>query len=227
MTPDESAKRLEIEHAEAMIESAMWENKDKDDHQAELDAYNSARKILENLSGLTPTLEKERNRVLSYCLLRTDEVLMRMDNENETLERVSGALKLAENSGDDVQIARCYLALGIRLLNQGQIAEAEKNWRKVFELAEGFDDNDDMQQVLAWTLLARAHVVNAKSLYNQALAILVQAEGILIRIKNYAGLAAVHNLYAQVYAALGEPDKAEASRKYAAEYRELSSKESR
>jgi hypothetical protein len=70
-------------------------------------------------------------------------------------------------------------------------------------------------------------VVNAKSLYNQAEAILSKAEAILIRIKNYAGLAAVHNLYAQVYAALGNSDKADLSRKRAAEYRELSSKEHR
>jgi tetratricopeptide (TPR) repeat protein len=227
MNADDVSHLAEIKKAESLMESAMWESRENEDYQTEIDAYLSAKEILEGLNDLSPNIQRERDKALSYCLMRTDEALVNMGKEDGTINRLKESLDLAEKSEDSVQIARCHFAIGIRLLNQGDIPEAESNWREVFRLAEGHDDNEEMQQVLGWTLLARAHVVNAKSLYKQAHAILLTAETKLISIKNYAGLAAVHNLLAQVYASLGDSDQSEISRKRASEYNELATTERR
>ncbi|MFX1368148.1 MAG: hypothetical protein ACFFAY_06105 [Promethearchaeota archaeon] len=225
MNEEKESPLARIRRAESIIESAMWESREDENYQKELDAYLSARTILEGLKDLTPDLQKERDRALSYCLMRTDEAMVNMGMEDATMKRLTESLELAKKSEDPVQIARCHFALGIRLLNQGKIPEAESSWRKVFRLAEGHENDDEMQQVLGWALLARAHVVNAKSLYKQAHALLLSAEAKLISIENYAGLAAVHNLLAQVYTSLGDSAQAEISRERVSEYNELAIKE--
>ncbi|NHJ12485.1 MAG: hypothetical protein EAX95_02360 [Candidatus Thorarchaeota archaeon] len=227
MVKDEAKILEKIKQAEETIEAAMWAHRDNEDYKAEVRAYQEVGTRLESFEGLPLEIQRERDRVLSYCIMRLDEALSNSGDNSDTIKRVMHALDLAEKSENAVQIARCHLALGVRLLNQGKIPEAEENWRQVFRLSEGREDEDDMQQVLGWTLLARAHVVNAKSLYSQAYGLLLRARGILHAINNFAGLAAVHKLLAQVCYSLGYSEEAEMSHKLAAEYDGRASKERR
>jgi tetratricopeptide (TPR) repeat protein len=201
---DNSLKR--IHDTEKMIEKAVWQAISDENHEKELELYKDAKKILVSLDDLSIDLKKEYARVLSYCLIRianTEAILdLKSDIQNE-----KEALRLAEMSEDIVQIARASLALGIGLLNQGKLPDAEKQWRRVFKLAEGHDEDRDMQQVVGWTLVVRSNVLMGKSLYNQALALSIKASGILSSIENYAGIAAANRVLANVYRALGNNEQ--------------------
>jgi tetratricopeptide (TPR) repeat protein len=195
-----------IHDTEKMIDKVMWQAVSDENHEKELELYRDAKGILDSLTDLSPNLKKEHVRVLSYCLIRianTEAIL----HFKSGIEHEKEALRLAEISEDIVQIARASLALGIGLLNQGKLPEAEKNWRRVFKLAEGHDEDRDMQQVMGWTLVVRSNVLIGKSLYNQALALAIKASGILSSIENYAGIAAANRVLANAYRALGNNEQ--------------------
>ena len=220
MTSDK-AIRERIKEIESKIEEALWDAVDDEDRKRELERYKKARAALESLDGLPQDLERERARVLSYCLMRIDEALVNLGKVEDTIVRAREALDVGELSEDPVQVARCHLALGIRYLNDGQLQKADSHWHEVFKLAEGEEENDDMQQVLGWTLLARAHVVKDKSLYDQALHLAKRAEGRLLHVDNYAGLAAVYGLMKDLYGAVGQLEDVEWAEKMGDHYKEL------
>jgi hypothetical protein len=196
-----------IKDAEKMIEITMWQAVTDDNHRRELEGYLSVKEILDSIDNLSPDIQKEHARVLSYCLIRiaNSEAML---NTKSDIEKEREALRLAEISENAVQIARASLALGIGLLNEEKLPEAEEQLTRVFELAEGNGDRN-MQQVLGWTLVVRSNILMGKSLYNQALALALEASGILSSIDNYAGLAAANRVLAEVYRALGNMDEVE------------------
>ncbi|MGY5876049.1 MAG: hypothetical protein RTU30_09905, partial [Candidatus Thorarchaeota archaeon] len=163
--------------------------------------------------------QQEWNRVMSYCLMRIDNAEVSLGKESN-IERVRESLSLAEASENPVQIARSSLALGITLLNLGRLPDAEEQWRRVFKLAEGLDEDEDMQQVVGWTLVVRANVLMGKSLYNQARYVGEDAAGILSSIENYAGLAAANRVLANAYQALGDEKETERCREMVEYYQE-------
>jgi tetratricopeptide (TPR) repeat protein len=209
-----------IRDVESKIEAAMWQATTDDDHERELEVYQNAERDLKSLEDLTPDLEQERYRVLAYCLMRLDETLVVMGEEEGALERAKESLRIAELSSDAVQIARSSLAVGIRLLNTGQLPDAEKQWSRVFKLAEGMDEDKDMQQVVGWTLIVRANVLLGKSLYNQALELAHRGNSVLRDLNNYAGLAAAKAVLSRIHAALGDTEISERCKVLAEEYQE-------
>lgn len=192
-----------IKDAEKTIEKTLWECVQDNDYRKALNTYEQMQTRLSILSDLPPELEKERNRVLSYCLMRIDDALVALGDDENAVERAKEALEIAEKSMNPVQIARCALALGTRLLNKGNITESEEQFRRVYDLAQRHKDAD-MQQVLGWTFIVRGHILNGKSLYDQALVVLKDAEAILESIDNYAGIAQANELMATVYSNLGD-----------------------
>lgn len=207
-----------ITRIEAMIEDALWECVQNDDREKELAVYRQAKESLERMRDLPVEVQRERDRVLSYCLMRIDETLVNLGDENESEERAREALALAEKAGEEVQIARCRLALGIRLLSKSKLADAEDQWGQVIETAMD-SENVDMQQVLGWTLIVRSHVLNGKSLYDQALVVAIEAEEILESIDNYAGVAAVNRILVTIHRNLGDSDSAERCKEKAEKFK--------
>jgi len=192
--------------AESMIEEALWTAVRNEDIEAEIKIYREVEKILINLSNLSEAVERERKKVLAYCLMRIDESLNNLGESEGTLERAEESLQLAIESGDSVQIARSRLAKGIRLLNDGKLPEAENQFTDIIK--DGIEsENNDMQQVVGWTLLVRANVLKGKSLYDQALSVAQDAVGILSSIDNYAGLRQVYSLISLLYLDLGNKDE--------------------
>jgi len=206
-----------IKQAESMIEKALWTAVRNEDTEMELKAYREVEEILNNLSDLPETIERERKRVLAYCLMRIDESLNNLDDTEGTLERAEKSLQLAIESGDSVQIARSRLAKGIRLLNDGKLPDAEAQFTDIIK--GGIDsENSDMQQVVGWTLLVRANILKGKSLYDQALYVAQDAAGILSSIDNYAGLRQIYSLISMLHLDLGNKDESEKAKDMSAHF---------
>ncbi len=197
-----------IKAIEDMIESAMWDAISAMDAKRELEAYKKAESQLLALTDLSPDDLLEQKRVLSYCLMRMDEVLNNLGETEGSMTRAEKSLQLAIESGDLVQIARSRLMVGIRMLNSGNLREAESQFADI--ITGGIDSDDsEMQQVVGWTLLVRANILKGKSLYDQALYVAQDAAGILSRIENYRGLEQVYSLMSKLYMDLGNPEKSD------------------
>jgi tetratricopeptide (TPR) repeat protein len=205
--------------AEELINQAIWRGNYEQDFKSELTLCSEAKIILEGLSDLDPILEKHRRRALSQCLLRIDHAYVGLGDHQWTVDRATEALTLAETSGSDVQIARALLSLGNGYLNAGDIASAERQWVRLLLLAEEYPSDNEMQVVVGWTLVVRGHVLNGKSLYNQATRILEDAYATFVSFGDSFGCAAACDLLADVYVKLDAPEKAETYRAKAEECR--------
>lgn len=215
-----------IKEAETIIDTAAWDDLAEQDTRKALKTYQKAKTMLESLKNLDPQQEKQRKRVLSFCLLRIDDVLVALGDDAGSMARAREVLDLAVQSEDEVQIARAQLLLGTRLLNAQDIAGAEEHFARI--LTNWLDsDNRDLQQVVGWTLLVRGHILNAKSLYTQAIKVLQDANTVLTSIGNYAGMARAYDLMSNVYLNLGDSDMSHECRTKSSEYLEKAKVERR
>ncbi len=209
-----------IKQAEVLIEKAVWQALENEDHGAELESYEEAQRILQTLADLSADVQRERDRVMAYCLMRINDARTRLDEKSDE-ELLKESLRLAERSGDEVQTARSTLSMGIHLLNSGQLPEAECHLGRVFDLAEGMEDSRDMQQVVGWTLIVRANILLGKALYGQAKRVTEDAISTLGAIDNYAGLRVAYRILASVYRSLGTEKEAGECMRMAEEYENL------
>lgn len=207
-----------LKQAEDTIETALWQAVKDSNHEVELQRYQEVKDYLLSLSGLPSDLTQERDRILSYCLMRIDNALVELGDSNDAVGRAREAYDVAQRSGNAIQLARCALAYGTRLLNVGDLSAAESQFKLVYKLADKYPNDKDIQQTLGWALIVRGHILSGKSLYTQALEVLKEAEEICLAIDNYAGLAQVNSLLAQVYGNLNEPARVEECKKKAEEY---------
>jgi hypothetical protein len=194
--------------AEELIDQAIWRGTYEQDFKSELTLCSEAKIILEGLTDLDPILEKHRRRALSQCLLRIDHAYVGLRDYQWSVDRTTEALTLAETSGSDVQVARALLSLGIGLLNSGDIINAERQWVRLFLLAEEYPDDKEMQKVVGLTLVVRGHVLNGKSLYKQASKVLEDAYSTLVDVGDHFGCASACDLLVDVYSKLDSPEKA-------------------
>ena len=208
-----------LKQSEEKIESALWQAVKDSDHEVELQIYEEVRVFLLSLSELPSDLAQERDRILSYCLMRIDNTLVELGDSTNAVVRAREAFDVAQRSGNVLQLARCSLAYGTRLLNSGDLPAAESQFKRVYEIAERNPKDKDIQQTLGWALIVRGHILNGKSLYAQALTVLEEAEKICISIDNYAGIAQVNGLLAQVYGNLNDPERAEVCKKKAEDFK--------
>ena len=206
--------------AEELIDQAIWRGTYDQDFKSELTLCSEAKIILEGLTKLDPILEKHRRRALSQCLLRIDHAYVGLGDYEWSVDRTTEALTLAETSGSDVQIARALLSLGNGFLNAGDIVNAERQWVRLLLLAEENPEDKEMQNVVGLTLIVRGHVLNGKSLYNQAAQVLEDAYSTLVYVSDYFGCASACALLADVYNKLDAPEKAETYISKSDEYKE-------
>lgn len=208
-----------IQQSEDTIETALWSAVRDEDHQQELDTYKDVRKVLESLTDLSQDLEKERNRVLSYCLMRIDDTLGALGNTKDAVERMREALQFAQKSESSVQIARCFLALGGRLASDGIVEEAEACWEQALVLAED-NSEKDMQQIVGWTLIVKGHFLSLKGETKAALETIRRAEAVSEAINNYSGVARANEAMIKLYSSLNDELNAQLCRKKGKEYLE-------
>ncbi len=216
-----------IKEAEEKIEIALWIAVEDSDFSKELKAYEKVKAELNSLTNLPDKIEKERNRVLSFCLMRIDNTLVNLEDTENAVKRTKDALAIAEKSENPLAIARCLLAYGNRLIGKGEIEEAEKQFTKVFDLAENNPDEEDIQQTKGWALIVKGHLAFKLELYDQALSELRKSEEILKTIDNYAGIAQANELMAIVYQDLSDTDNADICKQKALEFKEKARTEKR
>ncbi|MBD3190800.1 MAG: hypothetical protein GF308_09160 [Candidatus Heimdallarchaeota archaeon] len=209
-----------IKEAEEKIEVALWLAAEDLNFQKELETYRQVKENLLSLTDLSNEMEKERNRVLSFCLMRIDNSLGNLGHSEKAVERTKEALNVAEKSEDLLAISRCLLALGTRLIEQGEIEEAEKHFNKIFTIAENNPQNKDIQQTKGWTLITKGHFAHKMGICEEALVELRKAEEILRAINNYAGIAQANELMAKVYLEMEDPANADRCIVIAEEFKE-------
>ncbi|MFX0115575.1 MAG: hypothetical protein ACFFB3_13585 [Candidatus Hodarchaeota archaeon] len=210
---------IKIKLVEDKIEVALWNAVRDEDYQQELDAYKDAREMLVSLTDLPLDLEKERNRVLSYCLMRMDNTLVSIGETKGSVRRMREALEIAHKSESLLQITRCSLALGARLASAGLFEEAEDCWNQVLAEAEGHTEID-VQQVVGWTLITKGHFLNLRGQVKDALEIVKQAETLSETIGNWAGVAKANELMVEIYSRLNDEFNEQKCRKKSREYLE-------
>jgi len=205
--------------AEELINQAIWRSMYDQNFKSELTLSSEAKILLEGLSNLDPILEKHRRRALSQCLLRIDHAYVGLGDYEWSVERTTEALSLAETSGSDVQVARSLLALGNSFLNVGDTTNAERQWVRLLLLAEEYPEDEEMQNVVGWTLVVRGHVLNGKSLYTQAASVLEDAYATLVHVGDYFGCVSACDLLTEIYLKLESPEKADTYKAKSDEFR--------
>ena len=126
----------------------------------------------------------------------------------ENLQELRVALEKAEEAKDDVKIANCALDVGLYLLSEGKLPQAEEQFTRVIKLAEANKDNEEMEKVLGETYLVRGNILMGKSLYDQAVYLLELAIAKFIKFSNYNRLASAHRVLSKAYLSLGDSGKA-------------------
>ncbi|TFF91546.1 hypothetical protein EU546_08450 [Candidatus Thorarchaeota archaeon] len=212
------ARLREIEDS---IEETMWESGEDGDYNSALQVYEKLEEELRSLSNLSENEESEMLRILSYCIMRHTDAMARVDTSYDSIKRSKEALELAEKSYSRVQALRAKMALGVALLNRGELAEAEKHFATIIMATRDETEDRDVIQVFGWTLIVRVNILLGKSLYNQAEELAKQALGVLSGIENYAGLRTANSLLGHIYEARGEPEKAKRCRESAEYYAKL------
>lgn len=216
--PEEIKKKLK--EAEEKIENTLWEAVKDKNLDKELQAYKEVKNFLLPLTNLDDNLMKERNRILAYCLMRIDNTLVGLEDTDNSVERSKESFEFAEKSENIIQIARSSLAYGTRLLNAGQLPAAEKQFSLVIQLGNDHPDDEDIQQTVGWSLIVRGHILLGKSLYEQAIVVLEEAEGICNKIDNFAGIAQANAVLAQAYGSIGDKKRAEECKEKSEKFQE-------
>jgi tetratricopeptide (TPR) repeat protein len=215
----DSLQRLrEIEDS---IEEAMWRSGEDGDYDQAIRVYVELEEELRSLSDLSERKESERLRILSYCIMRHSDAMGHVDTLYDSMSRSEEALELAERSGCRVQTLRARMALGVAMLNKGQLPEAEKHFAAIITETRDETEDKDIIQVFGWTLIVRVNILLGKSLYNQAEDLAKQALSVLAGIENYAGLRTANSLLGRIYEARKEPEKARSYRGSAEYYAKL------
>ncbi|MFX0122199.1 MAG: hypothetical protein ACFFAE_01060, partial [Candidatus Hodarchaeota archaeon] len=78
---------VKLKQAEEKIESALWQAVKDSNHEVELQNYEDVRNFLLSLSSLPSDLTRERDRILSYCLMRIDNALVELGDSTNTVDR--------------------------------------------------------------------------------------------------------------------------------------------
>ena len=216
---DTRKRILEIENS---IEDALWTSIQDEDYEKALEVYKIAKKNLESIDDSDS--QKERNRVLSYCLMRINDAMEHLDQSDGSIERAEKSLRLAEESEDAVQILRSKLALGVNYLNQGDLQKAESYFTDIILQTQNETDNQDVIQVYGWTLIVRVNILLGKSLYNQAKELALQSLAVLSGINNYAGQRTACSLLSRIYQIEGNSEQSDIYRKRAEDYAKAANK---
>jgi tetratricopeptide (TPR) repeat protein len=208
----------QLKQIEESIEDALWTSVQDEDYTKALKEYERAKGLLESFDSSDDTVEMERKRILSYCLMRINDALGHLEQSEGSTERAEESLRLAEESEDRVQILRSKLALGVNFLNLGELQEAEKHFTDIILQSQDETENRDVIQVYGWTLIVRVNILLGKSLYDQAKELANQALGVLSGIDNYAGLRMVCSLLSRIYQIEGDNEQSELFRERAEDY---------
>jgi hypothetical protein len=195
--------RARLQAIEAQIEATLWDT--SLDEATALAQYQKGREALEEMMQRCNAALPACQALLAYVLLREDDLLYEMDGDlAASLERMKQAVLLAEQSGDMVQVGRCLMVQGERLLVAERPAEAALAWERCESIARA-GDSSQQRQLLGWLLLMRARQALREQDFDRAAAMAQEARAVLEAIDDEAGLGALYLVLALLYEAQGRP----------------------
>jgi tetratricopeptide (TPR) repeat protein len=202
----EAEGMCDLKRIEKEIEDTLWDDLT---YEEAMRRWKEAEEKLLGMSGnLSEQDLKERDRILSYCLLR-----QYVDEPLQNLRKMLRCLEYALRSGDKVQIMRAYGSLSGASRNCKDFAHAHIYLEKQMEIMESFSDVEkttyDVQQGYGWYHIFWARLHFDKNRYEECLRDLDNAEPILDRIDNYAGMRRIWSMRADCFRALGRESEAE------------------
>jgi tetratricopeptide (TPR) repeat protein len=193
-----------LQAIEAEVEATLWDM--SLDEPTALARYQQARAALEDLmrrcdAGALPACRA----LLAYVLLREDDLLYEGEGDLEaSLGRMERAVKLAEQSGDAVQMGRCLMVQGERLLLAEHPEEAKRAWEHCEAIGRA-GETPQQRQLLGWLLLMRARQALREADFDQAAALAQESRAALEAVEDEAGLGALYLVLALLYEAQGRP----------------------
>lgn len=189
---------------EARIEATLWDG--SLDEVTALARYQQERDALESLlASCDPTAQAACQALLAYVLLREDDLAYEIAGDlSASLERLERAVALAETSGDDVQMGRCLMVQGERLLAAERQAEAKAVWDRCESIGRAGDDARH-RQLLGWLLLLRTRQALREHALELASGLAQEARVLLEGIEDEAGLGALYLVLALLYEAEERP----------------------
>ncbi|HEY7348389.1 MAG TPA: hypothetical protein VH599_08755 [Ktedonobacterales bacterium] len=199
-----AAARARLQEIEERVEATLWDT--TLDEAAALAAYQKEREALEDVvrdgpSEVAPACQA----LLAYVLLREDDLLYERDGDlAASLERMGSAVALAQMSGDGVQVGRCLMVQGERLLVAARAEEAQRAWERCEAIGRA-DAGPKHRQLLGWLLVMRARQALREQDFDQAAALAQEARGLLEAVEDEAGLGALYLVLALLYEAERRP----------------------
>ncbi len=190
---------------EAEIEATLWDT--SLDEETALARYQAERAALADLmqrcdASALPACQA----LLAYVCLREDDLLYELDGDLAASQvRMAQAVALAEASGDAVQMGRCLMVQGERLLVAERPDEARQAWERCEAIARA-GDSSQLRQLLGWLLLMRARQALRDQDFEQASALAHEAREALESVEDEAGLGALYLVLALLYEAQGRPE---------------------
>ncbi len=196
--------QCQLQAIEARIEAALWDSS-LDDATA-LSRYEQEREALEALlARCDPAVRPACQALLAYALLREDDLAYEMTGDlSASLERLARAVGLAEASGDEIQMGRCLMVQGERLMVAEHPAEATIAWERCEAIGRAGDDGK-RRQLLGWLLILRARQALREHAIELAAGLAQEARALLEAIEDEAGLGALYLVLALLYEAQERP----------------------
>jgi tetratricopeptide (TPR) repeat protein len=181
-----------IKAIETQIEAALWDSEVHEDLEKALQTYQEAESRLEELGiGADNPAYPDQQRVLSYCLMRQENILRQLDKPQEALELGKREIAAARASGDEITLGRALMSNGTNLLVSGKMDEGLKlldGARQVFEKGKSYDH----KQGLGCYWILQADLANAGLVAKEpaeVIDIATRALEILTPIENWPGVA--------------------------------------
>lgn len=209
---DSSEKIKEIEN---QIEKALWELEVHEELEKALTIYQEAGKKLDELA-ITPgdPAYTDKQRVLSYCLMRQGNILRQMSKPQQALELSEAEIRAARESDDEITLARSLMSNGVNLIATGSV-ERGMNMIAEAQLLFTRGESIDHKQGLGWCWILQADLANAGLVEkgpDEVVVFATRALDILGPIENWPGVARAFGARAAAYEKLGDEERAAKNR---------------
>ena len=223
---DENTKPLvdSIKACESQIETALVDLEMQEKPEPALEVYLAVKSKLDALEPQAEHPEYPAHQsVLAYCLMRTANILRQLDRGTEAAKLTELEIAAARHSGDQVTLGRSLMSHGMTTILAGEIESGVTMIDEAltcFEYGESYDHIQGRGWLwILWADLSNAGLLKAepedvKHAANQAIAL-------LLPIENWPGVARAYAARAAAYAALGDPDAADADREKQALYAQM------
>jgi len=205
-----------INEIEGQIEKGLWDLELKAQLEQAMQVYRQAEAKLAELN-IAPddSAFGEGQRVLSYCLMRQENLLRQMGQPQEALALGAREIAAARASGDVITLARALMSNGTNLILTGG---SEPGLRLLEEARELFESGEsiDHKQGLGWYWILQADLANAglvKREPSEVIGMATRALEILEPIENWPGVARAYAARANAHEKKGDMEAAAQERR--------------